>query len=90
MERLPIDFTQQPIEKGKKITVERWLRRMWLDPTEKRKTKPRRALTVVQKKQGVAVLLVGEKDQWDACTKLAENKDTSYVCLCIGTELVGR
>lgn len=67
------------VEPQKEITVERWLKRMWLDqpPKHGQRVKPRRALTVVQKKQGVPVMIVGEDDQWDTCTKLAENPETN-------------
>jgi hypothetical protein len=76
------------VEPQKPITVERWLKRMWLDPEplartgmnvrgSMRKTKARKALTIVRKGQGVPVMIVDEDDQWDTCTKIAENPDTN-------------
>lgn len=66
------------VQPNQPITVERWLKKMWLEqpPKHGQRVKPRKALTVVQKKQGVPVLIVGEDDQWDAATKLADNPDT--------------
>jgi len=66
------------IQHGKEITVEKWLQKMWLPQGTRHghQLKPRRALTVVRKKQGVACLLVEEKDEWDTCTKLAEDKES--------------
>jgi hypothetical protein len=66
------------VQPNKPITVERWLNKMWLEqpPRHGQRVKPRRALTVVRKKQGVPVMIVNEEDQWDTCTRIAENPET--------------